>query len=268
MCQSSPPAPPDPRLTAQAQTQSNVQTATANANLNRINQYTPYGNLTYDVSGNNPDGTPQYSQTASFSPGEQQLFDQGLQGQQKLGQIGLDSLSNVQNTYSNGFDPGNFDASQKQAQDAAYKSQTQYLDPRFAQEGDALNTRLANYGLQTGDKGYDNAQQLFSLGKNQAYQSAQDSAVQAGNAEQQNLFGQALTRYNEPLNLYSALASGSQVSQPSFNGVPGVNQANTDVAGITNSGYQNQLAYTNAKNAGINNLFQLGGNLGAAAILA
>jgi hypothetical protein len=268
MSKPSAPQAPDPTQTAAAQTQSNIQTATANAGLNRINQYTPYGNLEYNINGTNPDGTPQYSQTASFSPGEQQLFNQGLEGQQKLGQIGLNSLQNVGNTYSQGFNPGNFGAQQKQAQDAAYNAQTQYLDPQFAKSQDTLNTQLANEGLQTGDKGYNDAQQLFGLGKQQAYQGAQNQAITAGNQEQQQLFGQALTQYNEPLNLYSALASGSQVSQPNFNPVPGVNQQGTDIAGITNQAYQNQLAGYNAQQQGINNLFGLGGSLGAAAILA
>jgi hypothetical protein len=62
--------------------------------------------------------------------------------------------------------------------------------------------------------------------------------------------------------------SGAQVTNPTFNSIPGVNQANTDVAGITNQGYQNQLAAYNANQQGINNLFSLGGGLGAAAILA
>lgn len=45
------PTAPDPVVTAQAQTQSNVDTARTNAALNRVNQVTPYGNLTYTNSG-------------------------------------------------------------------------------------------------------------------------------------------------------------------------------------------------------------------------
>lgn len=41
------PTPPDPQVTAAAQAASNIETARANAELNRINQYTPWGNLTY-----------------------------------------------------------------------------------------------------------------------------------------------------------------------------------------------------------------------------
>jgi len=43
---SAPPAP-DPREVSSAQTQSNLETARANARINRVNQFTPYGNLTY-----------------------------------------------------------------------------------------------------------------------------------------------------------------------------------------------------------------------------
>ena len=77
-----------------------------------------------------------------------------------------------------------------------------------------------------------------------------------------------MSLYNQPLNTYNALATGAQVQNPSFNSVPTVNQAGTDVAGITNSAYQNQLQAYQQQMAGINNLFGLGGSLGAAAILA
>lgn len=299
MCQSQAPAAPDPTQTIAAQTQSNIATANNNATLDRVNQYTPYGNSTYDITGTTSDGTPQYSQTISLSPGEQNLFNMQQQGQQTLGQTALNSLGNVQNQYSQPFStaglPGvtgqvagqqDQGAAIKQAQDAAYNAQTQYLDPRYQQQGDSLNAQLANQGLQTGDKAYDNAQQLFTLGKNQAYQGAQDSAVQAGNAEQNTLYGQGLSSanlqnqasaqglnqalglYNQPLNQYNALMTGAQVQNPNFSSVPAVNQAGTDVAGITNSSYQNQLAAYNANQQGINNLFSLGGQLGAAALLA
>lgn len=51
-----PPAPPDPVLTAQAQTGTNVATAEANAQLNRVNSYSPYGSIVYSQRGG---GGPQ-----------------------------------------------------------------------------------------------------------------------------------------------------------------------------------------------------------------
>lgn len=57
----------------------NRDTAIAQANLNRIDQYTPQGSITYDQTGMNTDGTPQYRQTQTYSPGQQQLYDQQTQ---------------------------------------------------------------------------------------------------------------------------------------------------------------------------------------------
>ncbi|HVZ60673.1 MAG TPA: tail fiber domain-containing protein [Terriglobales bacterium] len=328
MGKSSPPPAPDPVQTAAAQTQSNVQTATANAALNRVNQYSPYGSSTYQIVGTNPDGTPQYQQTLAFSPTEQSLFDKYTQGQNILGDTALTGLGNVQNTYgtpfnasglpqvaSNVANPGigvtsqvnggqSYQDAMKQAQDAAYRSQTQYLDPQFARQQETTNAQLANMGLQVGDRAYQNAQDQLAEQKRAAYQSAQDSAVQAGNQEQNVLYGQGLssanlqnqansqlfgqglsnanlqnqasaqalgqglTLYNQPLNTYNALMTGAQVQNPNFTPVPATNQANTDVAGITNSAYQNQLAQYQQQQAGINNLFGLGGSLGGAWILS
>jgi|SRR6478752_652830 len=268
MSKGSAPKAPDPVVTAAAQTQSNKDTATANAGLNRIDQFTPYGSSTYQITGNNPDGTPKYQQTVSLSPQEQQLFDKYTQGQNVLSDTGLQSLGQVQSTYANKFDPSQFGASQQQAQDAAYNQQKQYLDPQYQQLGDSLDAKLANQGLQVGDAAYDTSQKNFANQRQQAYESARTSAIGQGNQEQQALFGQGLTQYNQPLNTYNALMTGAQVQNPTFSGIPGVSQANTDVAGITNAGFQNQMARYNAQNAGINNLFSLGGQLGAAAILA
>lgn len=44
---SSPPPAPDPTVTAQAQSQANADTARLQATLNRVNQVTPYGSVTY-----------------------------------------------------------------------------------------------------------------------------------------------------------------------------------------------------------------------------
>jgi hypothetical protein len=250
------PQAPDPVATAAAQTSSNVATATANAGLNRIDQFTPYGSSTYQITGNNPDGTPKYQQSVSLSAPEQQLFDKYTQGQNTLSDTALNSLGQVQSTYGNKFDPSQFGASQQQAQDAAYSQQKQYLDPQYQQMGNALDAKLANQGLSAGDAAYDTSETNFANQRQQAYESARTSAIGQGNQEQQVMFGQGLTQYNQPLNTYNALMSG------------GVNMAGTDVAGIRNQGYQNQMAAYNASQSGINNLFSLGGSLGAAAILA
>jgi hypothetical protein len=86
----------------------------------------------------------------------------------------------------------NFPTLIKQAQDAAYQQQTQYLDPQFSQGRQQLTQQLADQGLQPGTEAYDRAMGDFNRQQQMAYQSAQTSAVQAGNAQEQSLFGQSL----------------------------------------------------------------------------
>ena len=88
----SPPPAPNPVATAQAQTGENVDTAIANANLSHVNQTDPGGDTsTYSQTGTSPftdpvSGTqyniPNYSQTTSLSPANQQIYNtnQATQG--------------------------------------------------------------------------------------------------------------------------------------------------------------------------------------------
>lgn len=328
MCAPSVPAPPDPNVTAQAQTQSNIQTANNNATLNRVNQYTPYGNLTYSIDGYTDTGTPQYSANVSLSPQEQQIFNNSTTGQINQGNIALGMQGQVGNSYTNPINtsglPGigsqiNYNGPAltgtvgngsyspqaiKDAEDAAYKIQTQYLDPQYEQAGKSLDNSLINQGITQGSEADTNARTLFNNQKQQAYGNAQMQAVQAGQNEQNVLFGQGIQASdlqnaanqqafgqgsaqlqaqnaanqtglqnifalrNQPLNEYNALMTGAQVQSPSFVNMPAVSQAGTNVAGITNDAYQNQMAAYQQRMAGINNIFSLGGSLGAAAIMA
>jgi hypothetical protein len=92
--------------TAQAQGQMNKETAVAQANLNRIDQYTPQGSITYQQTGTNADGTPKYQQTQQFSPEQQALYNQQNQVGQELGNLAVNNIGRVQSTQSKDF---NFD---------------------------------------------------------------------------------------------------------------------------------------------------------------
>lgn len=99
----SPPPAPDPYKTAAAQTQQNKDTAIAQANLSRINQYTPYGNLTYRITGTNPDGTPRYEQTQTLSDsGQRQLDNQNALSEQ-LGTFASGQVGRVQDQLAQNF---------------------------------------------------------------------------------------------------------------------------------------------------------------------
>lgn len=132
-----PPPAPDPVATTQAQGQANIETARANANMNRVDQYTPQGTLTYRPAGmeaadaavrqrqaedptfdpnsvegqgwresvlrNNGGGPDRWQATTTYSPEQQQLYDLSTTGQRLYGEAGVNMLRGVQDTMSRPF---------------------------------------------------------------------------------------------------------------------------------------------------------------------
>lgn len=243
------PTPPSPQETAAAQTQSNRETAIANANLNRVNQYTPTGSIEWNVTGTNPDGTPRYESRQTYSPEEMSIFNLGQQTRQNIGQIGVDQSARIGQLLGTPVDMNSA------VEGRLYDLGRARLDPRFEQDRAALEQRLANQGIGVGTDAYQRSMGTFEQGRNDAYN--QLALTGRGQAVQE-----VLAQRNQPINEISALMSGSQVSQPNFIGVPGVQQANTDVAGIRQNAFQNQMAIANAENQSNNammgGLFGLG----------
>lgn len=97
------PAAPDPAATAAAQEKTNIASATAQANLNRINQVTPQGSLTYSQNGTNADGTPQYTQTQTLSADEQAKYDQNNQIAKALGGLATNNIGRVADAQAKPF---------------------------------------------------------------------------------------------------------------------------------------------------------------------
>lgn len=250
------PAAPDPAATAAAQTASNKQTATTQYELGATNQVAPQGTSTYQQIGTWDDGTPKFQQTTALSPDQQKLYDTGVQTQQNIGDIGVSQSAKIGQLLDTPF---NTDTA---TSDKIQGLQNEFLDPQWQRQSDALNTQLANQGIQPGSTAYTNAQKDFSNQRQSAYD---QSYLDSYNTGQQA----ALTQRNQPINEISALLSGSQVSQPNFSQTPTPGVAPTDVIGATgqslaqqNVGYQGQLATNMGVNSG---LFGLGSSaLGAA----
>ena len=100
------------------------------------------------------------------------------------------------NAYSSPFDystapmaPGADAAARQQVIDSVYGQFQSRLDPRFESEQLAMETKLANSGIPRGSAAFSAAMQNFNQSKNDAYQSAQNAAIQAGGQEQTRLFG-------------------------------------------------------------------------------
>jgi len=153
------------------------------------------------------------------------------------------------------------------AANAVYQQQKSYLDPQWAQSTKDLQDQLSKQGIPIGSDAYNSAMTNYQSAKNQAYQSAQDSATAQGAAsagqnfnlalagQQQNIAQQATAQQN-PIALMQQLlgASPSTSTQP-ITQPSSVPISPTDTLGAfglaqagKNTAYQGQVAQTNAAN--------------------
>lgn len=273
------PAPPDPKETAAAQGAVNKETAIAQSRLNQVDEYTPFGSSTYTPTGETVDGIQRYQRTISLNPEEQSILDQQRAISGQLNDLAGDQVGRVDQALSQPFSYDGMPAapeadseSRKQVIDALYGQYSSRLDPRFEQERNAFETRLANQGIGVGSDAYSRAMDDFGRYRNDAYTSAMNQAVASGGAEQSRLFGlqgsareraiqEAAYQRNLPLNEVSALmGTGSGVTLPQFSSIPQTGIANTDITGPTSLAYQGQLQ--NAQMQSQANSSMLGGLFG------
>lgn len=100
---------------------------------------------------------------------------------------GLRSFGNV--------DPTS-EASRQRITDALYRRQTAMLDPQTSQQSSDLTSRLAAQGITEGSPAYQRAMDNQARQQSEAYQSARDSAILAGGAEDSRIGAQNLNVAN------------------------------------------------------------------------
>lgn len=245
------PAPPSPQLTAQAQTQSNVDTALAQSRLNNVNQITPYGNLTY-TSANDANGIPQYTATQTLSPKAQGIYEASMGTQQNLANLAQEQSGKIGQYLSNPID---------------FSQQKQYLegltsgalDKTWDRQQGRLDQQLANQGIKVGSDAYTRAMNDFGVTRSDAYNSANVANYNTALQSQMALA-------DRPLNQLLAIAGQGQIQQPNFVNSPQTGVAGTDIAGITQNAYANQVNAVNQNNAQTGQMF--GGLFSAGAALA
>ena len=226
MGKSSAPSAPDPQATANEQIAVNQATINQLAQVNRTNQTGPLGSLTWSQDPT----TGQWTQTTQYSPAitdqlNQEITNQdlglGTQGNaqarllnanyagspmslanlpslvtagqlqqpQLAAGINASTLPAIQTSVSGAGDP----AALNQAQNAVYGQMASRLDPQWSQAQEQLQSQLANQGVPQGSEAYNEAMDSFNRQKTDAYQTASNNAVGAGNALQNQLFGQGLS---------------------------------------------------------------------------
>lgn len=293
------PTPPDPAATIAAQTQSNTTTAVNNADLNHVNQQTPYGDVTYS-STPGANGLPNYTQTTTLSPDQQHLYDLQTQQSGLLGQLGIDQTNKVSDILGSNYTPAHLDVNGAtggpldiNAQLGNYGDDVEANTRTLLNRGlgdevnrgqESLDSRLANQGVNAGSDAYGAEQQSFQKGVGDAYAGNELAARQQASSDRSQQLSEILSQRgtnlsdaqtqnaatnsemlaarDNPLNEIIGLANGVQTNPINPAQPYQANIASTDVAGITQAGFQNQSsnyqAKLNAQNALLSGLAGLG----------
>jgi len=295
-------APPAPDYTgaANATAAGNLEAARAASAANRVNQYTPYGTLTYeqtptksldakayqaalDAYNANPTGAAPdvanymkynpdagWSATQTLSPDEQKLLEQttslntGLLG---TAESGLNYANKILS--QPGVDLSKLPSTGINPGQSYQDAMMARLAPQIDRENAQFEQQMANRGIAAGTAAYNDAKSLLAQNQNDRLNQATVQGMGMGLTANQNAFQQQAYNQMQPINVINALRTGTQVQNPNFVNVP--QQATTagpDLLGATNAQYQNQLAAYNAKQAAGGGF--MGGlmNLGGSALMA
>jgi len=276
------PPPPDYAGAAQATAAGDLEAARTAALANRVNQVTPYGNLTYTqtptqaldagsyqkaiddwkASGsqgaapNSADymkfsGDAGWTATQTLSPDQQKLLDYQNATSIGLGELTGKGLGYVEQMIQDPFSTKNladlgFDAGQSY-QDAYM----QRLSPQIEQSREQTQQRLANQGIGIGSKAYEEAMRLQGQKENDMLLGATTQGFGTGLSARQQGFNELAYQRNEPINTLNAVRTGAQVTNPSYVSVP--QQATTkgaDMLGAATAQGNYDTASANAAQAG------------------
>lgn len=258
-------AAPDYTGAANATAAGNLQAAKYATVANRANQVNPYGTLSWQRGATDYD---PWTQTVSFTPQGQKLFDLQQGTDLAYGQAAQKGFENIKGLFEN----PNIDESKLTAMpmNQGVNSQAAIMSrlrPTLDQEQQALDAKLANQGIALGSDAYRRANNLQGQRMNDLeIQAARQGIELDMNARQQGL-NEQYQRMQQPLNLVNALKSGAQVQAPQFGSY--AQQATTsgpDLMGAANAQYGASLDQANAQNAQNNavtsGLFGIAGAVG------
>lgn len=267
---SSAPSAPDYTGAANQTAANNLKAAQAATAANRVNQFTPYGNLNYAQTGEDEQGNPIWSATQSVAPGLQNAV---TASQNAISGYNYSPFAANVNPLQTSVDPS---VTGQAGWDKATNAILQRLNPQIQQQNEQSDQQLANQGIMPGSQAYNAAKQQLaqqqndlltqaSLGgaqvQNQMYNQALSNA-QLGNQANQIGYGQQLSTYGTNLASPLSYAQGvKSLATPNYvNPTPQQTTGGADILGATNASYQNQLANYNAEQA--RNSQALGGLMG------
>lgn len=260
MGKSSPKQPkqPDPVVIGEQQRLTNAETARLQAQLNRTNETSPFGSLTYNQIG--PD---QFERQITLNPEQ----EQAIKAQQQLA-AGLSGYANerlpaIQEILDRPITT-DFSADRNKVESALLDR----LNPYIQRDRDLLENRLVNQGIRPGQEAYGSEFDTFNKGVNDA----RLAAIIGAGQEQNRLFDLESRARLQPINEIAALLGNAQIQTPQFQGTPQTGVSPTDISSPFYQSYNNQYdAYNqqlNRNSQAASSNASILATLGAAAIAA
>jgi hypothetical protein len=249
------PPPPDYSAAARETASGNLDAARAATAANRVNQVTPYGNLDYAITGEDPYGNPTWTATQSLSPEQQQLLDYQNQTSAGLGKLAGQGLGYVEEMLQTPFNTAALPSTGFNPSQTYQDAYMQRLAPQLQQGREQLQQQLANKGIDIGSAAYDRAMMQQGQRENDLLAAATTQGFGVGQQARQSALQEQAYLRNEPLNTLSAVRTGSQVTGPQF--VNSAQQATTsgpDLLGAAQMTNNAQMGAYNAQQAGQNSM--------------
>lgn len=218
--------------TAQAQSGLNTDTALTQQLVNQTNQVNPWGSVSYSQNGSTgftgSDGKyrsiPLFTQTTTYTPEQQAIFDASTQAQTNLANIAQDQSGKLRDYLNNPFQfnggpdvqgmasnplqaPEDFQFNNQDAADWSYDLASSRLIPQQQQDRAALETQLVNRGLRPGTAAWNS--ELERVGRTQ-----NDQLNQLALNGRQQAFGEQLSAYGT--NFQTDLSARQQAFNEAF----------------------------------------------------
>lgn len=249
---SDPPPPPDYSAAAQATAAGNLEAAKYATEANRINQYTPYGSLTYRTPAQTGAG---WEQTMTLTPQAQAALDQQLALNQKYGEVANIGFDRARQIFENPeLDTSVLPERAINVGQTAQQAIMSRLDPQMQAREEALRAQLANQGIGLGSTAFGREMTNFNQARNDAEMQAALQGINLDQANRSAALQEQAYLQDRPLNLINALRTGNQVQAPQFQQF--AQQATTagpDLLGATSAQYNAAVDATNAQNAAFGN---------------
>ena len=260
--QSAPPAP-DYTAAANATAAGNLAAAQQATVANRVNQVGPNGSLTYtQADPSNPNS--QWTATQTLSPAQQELQNTQNSLSKQYGNIAQTGLAGATGALSSPtIDQTQLAAMPQNAGTTTQDAMMARLAPQQAIQTKALDTQLANQGIQQGSEAWQNAKTQQSQQQNDQRNQAALQGIQVDmQARNQGIANQSAI-INQPLNVINALRTGSQVTGQNYvNPAMQSTTAGADLLGAANAQYGQQMNAYNANQSA--NAGMMGGLMGMA----